>query len=150
MGDKRCFLIGHRQAPAELAPLLSAAVEEHIIRWGVGEFIVGHYGGFDALAAGVVKSAKQNHPQVKLTLLLPYHPAESFIAVPDGFDGSCYPPGMEHVPRRFAIVRANRYLVDHADFLIAYAWHSASNAKNLLEYARKREGRGLIRVTALK
>src|SRR5699024_5913754 len=54
-----------------------------------------------------------------------------------------YPPGMESVPRKVAIVRANRYMVDHTDFLIAYAWHPASNAKNLLEYARKREGKGL-------
>ena len=60
-----------------------------------------------------------------------------------------YPPGMENVPRKVAIVRANRYMVDHTDFLIAYAWHPASNARDLLEYAKKREGKGLIQVTAL-
>ena len=64
-------------------------------------------------------------------------------------DGTYYPPGMENVPRKVAIVRANRYMVDHTDFLIAYAWHPASNARDLLEYARKREGKGLIHVTAL-
>ena len=81
--------------------------------------------------------------------MLPYHPAERPIPVPDGFDSTYYPPGMENVPRKVAIVRANRYMVDHTDFLIAYAWHPASNARDLLEYARKRESKGLIHVTAL-
>ena len=69
--------------------------------------------------------------------------------MPDGFDSTYYPPGVENVPRKVAIVRANRYMVDHTDFLIAYAWHPANNARDLLEYARKREGKGLIQVTAL-
>ena len=45
---------------------------------------------------------------------------------------------MEYVPRRLAIVRANRYMIDHVDFLIAYVWHPASNAQDLMEYAQKK------------
>lgn len=59
------------------------------------------------------------------------------------------PPGMEDVPRKLAIVRANRYMVDHVDFLIAYAWHPASNARELVEYAEKKVGKGIIQVTNL-
>ena len=88
-------------------------VEQHILEYGVTEFIVGHYGGFDRLAASAVKEAKRFYPEVKLTLLLSYHPAERPIPTPDGFDGTFYPPGMESVPRKIAIVRANRYVVDH-------------------------------------
>ena len=55
---------------------------------------------------------------------------------PKGFDGTYYPPDMERVPRRVALVRANRYMVDHVDYLIAYAWHPASNAQELVEYAK--------------
>ena len=51
------------------------------------------------------------------------------IDKPKGFDNTYYPHGIEDVPRKLAIVRANRYLVDHIDFLIAYAWHPASNAQ---------------------
>ena len=40
-------------------------------------------------------------------------------------------------------------MVDHSDFLIAYTWHPASNSRELVEYARKREQRGLIHVTML-
>jgi hypothetical protein len=34
---------------------------------------------------------------------------------------------MEKVPKRVAIVRTNHYMVDHSDYLIAYAWQPASN-----------------------
>lgn len=149
MSGKNCFFIGHREASEQIYPALYAAVEEHIVRYGVTEFVVGHYGGIDRIAAKAVKTAKNSHPEIKLTLLLPYHPAERPLPVPDGFDSTYCPNGMEKTPRQVAIVRANRYMVDHADFLIAYAWHSASNAKDLLEYARKREHRGLIQITAL-
>lgn len=138
MGGKSCFFIGHREASEEIYPVLYAAVEQHIVEYGVTEFIVGHYGGFDRLAASAVKEAKRFYPEVKLTLLLPYHPAERPISTPDGFDSTFYPPGVESVPRKIAIVRANRYVVDHVDYLIAYVWHPASNAWELVEYARKK------------
>ena len=150
MREKSCFFIGHRESSEEIYPALYAAVEQHIVEYGVTEFIVGHYGGFDRLSASAVKAAKQFYPDVKLILLLPYHPAERPIPTPDGFDGTFYPLGMESVPRKVAIVRANRYVVDHVDYLIAYAWHPASNARELLEYAKRREKRDLISITSIK
>ena len=135
---KSCFFIGHREASSEVLPALREAVERHIVDYGVTEFIVGNYGGFDRMAAKAVIEAKTQHPQITLTLLLPYHPAERPIDLPPGFDNSFYPPNMEKVPRRFAISKANRYMVDHTDYLIAYAWHPASNARNLVEYASRR------------
>ena len=147
---KSCFFIGHREAPENLYLELQRAVETHITEYNVREFVVGHYGGFDRLAARAVKEAKQRHPEITLVLLLPYHPAEHPIEVPEGFDSTYYPPGMEKVPRPFAIVRANRYMVDHVDYLIAYAWHHGSNALDLVEHAQARERRGLMKVTLLE
>ena len=117
MVGKSCFFIGHRETSEEICPALYAAVEQHILEYGVTEFIVGHYGGFDHLAASAVKEAKRFYPEVKLTLLLPYHPAERPIPTTDGFDNTFYPPALESVPRKLAIVRANRYVVDHVDIL---------------------------------
>jgi uncharacterized phage-like protein YoqJ len=141
---KSCFFIGHREASSEIFPALKKTVEHHIVDYGVTEFIVGNYGGFDRMAARAVIDAKAQHPQITLTLLLPYHPAERPIDLPPGFNNSFYPPGMEKVPRRFAIPRANQYMVDHVDYLIAYAWHPASNARNLVEYAQKKNSVGII------
>ena len=138
MSRKRCFFIGHHEASDDLLPALRAAIEQHIVDYGVSEFLVGKYGGFDRLAAQCVIEAKEKHPRITLTLLLPYHPSERKIDLPQGFDGSCYPPGQESVPRQVAIVRANRYAVDHSDYLIAYVWHAGSNARNILEYAHNK------------
>ena len=92
---------------------------------------------FDRFAAGAVIRAKRSHPHITLELLLPYHPSERPIEPPNGFDGTFYPPGMECVPRRLAILKANHYTVDHSDCIVAYVRHPG-NARNLLEYARKR------------
>ena len=149
MGGPTCFFIGHREADASILPQLFDVVHQHIREFGVREFIVGQHGGFDRMATFTVIAAKKEYPYIRLYLLLPYHPAESKIDLLAGFDGSYYPEGMERVPRKFAIVRANQYAVNHADYLIAYAWHPASNARNVVEYAQRREVRGLIKVTQL-
>lgn len=140
------FFIGHRDAEETVFPKLLEDVEQHIVEYGVTEFFVGHYGRFDALAARAVKNAKKRHPEVTLTLVLTYHPFDRPIQTPKGFNGTFYPPGMETVPKKMAIVRANRYMVDTCDFLIAYVWHPASNALELAEYAQQR---GKIHITYL-
>lgn len=117
--------------------VLYADVEQHILKYGVTEFIVSHYGGFERPVASAVKEAMRYHPGVRPILLLPHHLLERLIQPPDGFDGTFHTPGMESVPRKVAIIRANRYVVDYADYLIAYAWHPASNARELVEYAKK-------------
>ena len=112
---KSCFFIGHRETSSEIFPALAEAVEQHIVNFGVTEFIVGNYGSFDHMAAKAVVAAKERHPEITLSMLIPYHPAERSIKLPPGFDNTFYPSGMEKVPRKFAIVRANRYTVDHVD-----------------------------------
>lgn len=146
--SKTCFFIGHRDASDTLVPVLAELVERYIAEHGVQEFIVGRYGRFDFFAAVAVRKAKERHPDIQLIYLRPYHPAERPIELPKGFDGSFYPPSMETVPRSLAIVRANRYMVDHSDYLIAYAWRPG-NARELVEYARARERKGYIHVENL-
>ena len=46
--------------------------EEKIISQQILYFVVVHYGNFNALAAQAVMDAKKRHPEVTLTLLLPY------------------------------------------------------------------------------
>lgn len=135
---KSCFFLGHREAPEIIREALDDAIQRHITEYGVTEFFVGHYGRFDRMAQTALVRAKAHHPAISVRLLIPYHPTERPVSAPEGFDGTYYPPGMEHIPRRLAIIQANRYMIDHCDYLIAYVWHAASNARELLEYARKR------------
>lgn len=148
MNPHTCFFVGHRYAGPEIKDALAAAVERHITDYGADSFTVGCYGQFDGLVSQVLAEAKEQHPEIALYLLTPYHPYDRPIKLPRGFDGSFYPPGMECIPKRLAIVRANHYMVDNSDYLIAYAWYPG-NARELLEYAKVREKRGLIKVENL-
>ena len=146
---KRCFFIGHHDAGMEAAPLLVEAVERHISSYGVTDFYVGHYGNFDRMAAHAVKKARKPHPEVRLMLVLPYHPAIRSVETPAGFDGTYYPWEDERIPKRVAIVKTNRRMVETCDYLIAFAFHFLGGAGQIVEYARKREEKGLIRVENL-
>ena len=72
-----------------------------------------------------------------MPLFLPYHPHDQPIPAPKGFDGTFYSPGMEMVPKKATIVRADRYMADNCTHLIAYAWHPASNVRKLVEYVQR-------------
>ncbi len=145
---KTCFFIGHRDASPDIFPRLAAAVEKHIVEYGVTEFVVGNHGAFDRLAARAVISLKARYSGITLLLLLSYHPAERPVETPLGFDGTFYPP-IETVSRRLAIVCANRYMADHADFLIAFVHYTASNSKNLLEYVQSGKRAQKLQITNL-
>ena len=147
---KSCFFIGHREADDRLLPRLELVVDRLIREESVRYFYVGGYGGFDRLAAAAVRRIKQKHPDITLMLVLPYHPAERPTEAPGGFDGTYHPGGLERTPKRYAIVRANKIMVDACDWLVCYARHGASNSRKLLEYAQRRAERGLIQIENIR
>ena len=143
---KSCFFIGHREADDRLLPRLELVVDRLIREENVRYFYVGGYGGFDRLAAAAVRRMKQKHPDITLMLVLPYHPAERPTEAPDGFDGTYHPDGLESTPKRYAIVRANKIMVDTCDWLVCYVRHGASNSRKLLDYAEHLNNMGLIQI----
>ena len=124
-----CFFIGHRETPDQVYPALLETIEHHITEYGVSEFVVGRYGNFDRLVIWALSQAKRAHPDITLMLMTPYYPVNRKVDLPEAFDALFYPPDLETVPKRLAIVRANRYMVERSDFLIAYVRHPASNAR---------------------
>lgn len=133
----------------KLLPKLEKVIERIISEENVRVFYVGGYGGFDRIVATAIKRTRKRHPNITLMLVLPYHPGERPVEKPFGFDGTYYPEGLEHTPRKYAIIKANQTMVDTSDWLICYVCHSASNSRNLLEYAQRREKEGLIRIENL-
>lgn len=150
MNIKSCFFIGHRDSPYTIYPKICDIIERLTADEHVYSYTVGHYGSFDNMVFQAIKNLKERNGLIHASLLIPYHPGEKPIEVPDGFDSTFYPPDMEKIPRRLAIVRANHYMVDNTDYLVAYAWHPGSNARELLSYARSREKRGLIHVIEIE
>ena len=134
---KSCFMFGHGNTPDSSISQIEDAIEDHYINWGARVFYVGNRGRFDALAALAAQRVKQRHPDMQLILLLAYHPGERAVDLTAEFDNSYYPP-LENVPRQYAIVRANKHMIDTADSIICYVKH-IGNTRNLLEYAQRRQ-----------
>lgn len=141
-----CFFIGHSNAPETLRPLLDEAVERHIIEYGVTEFVAGHYGRFDYMAAGAVQRAKERYPNVMLTLLLPYYPFPYEIS---GYDRTYYPEGLENGPKPFAIVRANEHMIKTSEYLIYYDAGLVGNTGKLVKKALRRQKKGEMHIENL-
>lgn len=147
MDGKTCFFIGNRHTPSDIKEQLAKVIEQHITEYGVTTFTVGHYGNFDGLVKGALREAKKQHEDIKLYLLAPYALNQK-IETPKDFDGMFYPEGLENVPLRYAIVQANRYMIQNSDYLIAYRL-GVGNSCKLIEYALRREKKKLIKVTLL-
>ncbi len=134
---KTCFMFGHRDTPETILPQIERAVEHSYCERGIREFVVGSRGNFDQLAAQAVRAVKKRRPDIRLTLLLAYPPASSAESYLRGYDSVFYPEGMEYVDRKYAIVQANRYMVEHADSILCLVNH-AGNTAALLHAARQR------------
>ena len=129
-------MVGHRDADAGIYPKIEKAVNLHIGEYDIEEFIIGHYGNFDRMAAQAIKAARETYPKIKLTLLRPYLDR---YPLPEGFDGSIYPDGMETVPKRFAILQANYRIIDRCDYVIAYVRYAFGGAYQCIDYARRKK-----------
>ena len=135
MKDRRCFFIGHRNAPESIYPNIVSTIEKLIVENNVEEFIVGNYGMFDSMVIRALQELKENYPHIVLSLLTPYHPAQKKVIKPEGFDDIYYPEGMELVPYRVAIVRANEIAIANSEYLVAYFKHPGSNTQHFINYA---------------
>lgn len=140
--------MGNRYAPESIKEQLTEVIEQHITDYGVTTFIVGKYGSFDQHAKGVLREAKLHHPEIELLLLAPYALIQP-VDTPEGFDGTLFPEGLETVPKPLLIVQANKFMVERSEYLIAYCRNPAGNTQKIVDYAKRREKKGLIKVTLL-
>ncbi len=129
---------GHREVhePEKVSVWLEEVVEG-LIHEGADTFYLGGYGQFDMLAAAVVREKKERYPQIRSVLVLPYLDREYDASA---YDETLYPP-LENVPRRYAILRRNEYMVDHADAVVAYVLYSFGGAGKTLKYAERKQKR---------
>lgn len=138
---KSCFLFGHADTPQSILPALVEAIEHEVAK-NVTDFYVGYHGNFDRLAATALRQVKKRHTDITASLVLAYHPAELPMESPVGFDGTFYPP-LENTPRRYAIVKANRYMVQSSDSIICYVKH-CGNSRQLLNCAIRKNDISII------
>lgn len=127
---------GHREILSgedEIRKKLAEEIEK-TISLGATEFLLGGYGKFDYMCAGVVKNFKEKYPFIKSVLVTPYLHSKFDCWL---YDESEYPP-IENTVKKFAIVKRNEYMVDKADIVIAYVKNQTGGAAATLKYALKK------------
>ena len=126
---------GHREIAqsTEVEEWLQTVIHG-LIEQGATTFYLGGYGAFDGLAASVLRKEKKNHPWIEVILVLAYLNGRQDAV---GYDGTVYPE-LEKIPRRFAILHRNRWMVQSADVVVAYVLHDWGGAATTLRYAEKK------------
>lgn len=103
-------------------------------------FYLGNYGAFDFLAETCCLEIKKDYPTVKVIFVTTYQ-NDIYLKSKTryhNFDEIIYPE-IEQVPKRYAIVSRNKYMIDSADIVITYVnTHIASNSYKMLKYAKSK------------
>ena len=144
MTQKICTFAGHGEIYGEntLKEKLKKEIINLIESYGVNTFYNGGKGQFDWLCADCVKELRKDYPFIKSYMIFSYLPGKKneFDSNPyKDFDGTIYPYGLEFVPKRFAIVKRNEWMIDNSSFLITYINHKWGGAYRTLEYAKRKK-----------
>ena len=133
---------GHRDflATSVLEARLLTIMEE-LIGDDPAELYLGGYGNFDTFAYHCGCIYRKLHPQVSLVFVTPYitplHADGAAIHDQRQYDEILY-PALERVPPKYAISHRNRYMVEHADLVIAYITHSRGGAYQTYCHAKRK------------
>ena len=112
-------------------------IERHIKENGVMNFMVGCHGNFDRYAASVLRVIKRKHPQIMLTLLLPFHPVEMPVEKPEWFDVAYHPTEMYNIPLAKRLEALDVLAVKMSEYMIAYAQEDRTRTSIVVKRARK-------------
>lgn len=112
---------------------------EEVAKGNQVDFYLGGYGSFDIFAHRCAKKYKEKHPNSKLIFITPYldkwlKKREENIRAE--YDAIVYPE-LESVPKKFAILRRNEWMVERSDYVIGYVKTHYGGAYKTLLYAHK-------------
>jgi len=132
---------GHRQVnEREQVALWLTETIKMLIKEGANTFYLGGKGAFDLLAAQILRIQKKQNPFICSVLVLSYLNQTLHETEKELYDETLYPP-LEGVPLRFAIVRRNQWMAEHADVLVAYVQHDWGGAAAMQRHAQRKKKR---------
>jgi len=133
-----CSFFGHRTVREDIRARLYTEIERHITEKNTDTFYVGGYGQFDGMAESILHEIKERRPHISVYLVLAYMPAGTDKESRGKHHLAIYPEGLESVPRKFAITRRNRWIVEQSDYIVGYVSTSWGGAYDALEYAKRK------------
>jgi len=133
-----CSFFGHRVVADKVFFGLYDEIEKHITKYKVNVFYVGGYGGFDNMVFDILYEMKEYYSHIKIYRILAYMPLEVNNKTYEKHYKTMFPEGLELVPKKFAIVHRNRWIVNNSDYIIGYVQTSYGGAYEALKYAKRK------------
>ena len=134
-----CAFFGHKESPASIKPLLEKEIRRLIENEGYDEFLVGNQGQFDAMVYSTLKRLQTEYPSIRFNVVLAYMPGEKKEYTTLNYINTIYPEGLETVPRRFAILRRNKWIVENSNAVICYVNHTWGGAYQAVTLAERKK-----------
>ena len=139
----RCCFAGHSDLyDRQVVNEIKNTAEQLVTKYGVNEFWVGNYGGFDMYSVSAIRELKKSYPHIIINLVIPYLTG-SINEYKDVYYEKCDHILMadipENTPKRFYIIKSNEYMVDNCDFLICYIEKSWGGAYRTYMYAKRKK-----------
>ncbi len=131
---------GHKDCPHSVLHRLEDVLEILIQEKGATQFYVGNQGCFDWMVQTALHQLQSRYPYICYEVVLAYLPDGKNNAEIVREHPTLYPEELENVPKRYAISHCNRWMVDHADCLVAYVEHDWGGA---VKTYRRAVNRGL-------
>ena len=132
-----CTFFGHKDTPKEIEPTLRSTLIDLIENKNVTVFYVGNNGNFDTMVRRQLEDLSQTYP-IEYHVVLAYLPTENNKY--DNLTNTIYPEGLETVPKRFAISRRNKWMIQQSDIVVTYVTRNfggAAQFKALAENKKK-------------
>lgn len=114
-----CTFFGNRDTSSNIQPQLQAILEELIRNNGADKFYVGNNGNYDSIVLNTLRKLKKIYPHIDYSVVLAYLPTEKTSQFDYDYSETIYPEGIEKVPRRFAIDKRNKWMIEKSDLVIA-------------------------------
>lgn len=144
-----CTFFGHRNCPETIHDALHNAIEYLIQNRGVRLFYVGNQGNFDSLVLKELRNLQNKYTFIQFRIVLAYIPVEKSAIKLEMDDYTIVPPGIENVPRRFAICYRNKWMIQQSQYVISYVVHTSGGAAQFTALA-ERQGKTVIRLPISK
>lgn len=130
---------GHRDTPSEIQPQLERTLVDLIVQHNATHFYVGHNGNFDNLVHQTLQKLSAYYPHISAFVILSHFPINHASSFSHDTLPTIYPEGLELIHPRYAIIRRNRWMVEHCDCVVAYVTHNFGGAAEFLRLAERRK-----------
>lgn len=127
-----CTFFGHKDTPKEIEPTLRSTLIDLIENKNVNVFYVGNNGNFDTMVRRQLEELSRTYT-ITYHVVLAYLPTEKNKY--DNLTNTIYPEGLETVPKRFAISRRNKWMIQQSDIVVTHVTHNFGGAAQFKEMA---------------